>query len=282
MGAILRVNGLVKERRRLTMDMIIYGHRGARGEAPENTLAGFRHAIDRGVKRLELDLQLSADHHIVVIHDSTTHRTMDAKGSVRAMTAQELSALKDKQSDHPWAYCTGVPTLESVIDTCPEIEHFQFEVKSKFIREDRMFCSKLLHILDSRGMGKRATVTSKDTRLLKVLRSLNPGVSRGFVATARFPEPVRLAHEMGCEYLVADRKLVNRRLVQRAHRRGMHVSVWTVNSMDEMTRLYHRDVDSVITDFPTAAFAHLEHLEKFEGLRTRQSTPAATVAPATA
>lgn len=264
------------------MDMIVYGHRGARGEAPENTLAGFRHAIDCGVKRLELDLQLSADKHIVVIHDTTTHRTMDERGHVRAMTAQELAGLRDKNSGHPWAFSTGVPTLESVIDTCPEIEHFQFEVKSKFIREDHMFCAKLLQILEAKGLGPRATVTSKDTRLLKVLRSLNPDVSRGFVATARFPEPVRLAHEMGCEYLVADKKLVNRRLVQRAHRRGMHVSVWTVNSMDEITRLYHRDVDSVITDYPTAAFAHLEHLEKFEGSRVRQSRPAATVAPATA
>lgn len=255
------------------MDMLIYGHRGAKGEAPENTLAGFRHAIDQGARRLELDLQLSADQHIVVIHDTTTHRTMDSKGNVRAMTAQELSKLRDKNFQHPWAYCTGVPTLESVIDTCPEIEHFQFEVKSKFIREDHLFCGKLLQILEAKGLGDRATVTSKDTRLLKVLRSLNPAVSRGFVATARFPEPVRLAHEMGCDYLIADRKLVNRKLVRRAHKRGMHVSVWTVNSMDEVTRLYHLDVDSVITDYPTAAFAHLKYLEEFSGVRKRQSAP---------
>ena len=55
--------------------MIVYGHRGARGEAPENTIAGARHAIERGVRHLEIDLRLSADDELVVIHDTGPRRT---------------------------------------------------------------------------------------------------------------------------------------------------------------------------------------------------------------
>ncbi len=252
--------------------MIVYGHRGARGEAPENTLAGFRHAIDTGVRYLELDLQLSADKQIVVIHDTTTRRTMNQQGKVRAMSSAELAALRDPRTLNPWAYSTGVPTLEAVIQTCPEIEHFQFEVKSRYIGEHRHFCSMLIHALEHFGLGTRATVTSKDSGVLKAMRGLAPHVSRGYVAARRFPEPVRTALDLGCNYLVIDRQFVTRRVVRRANRHGLHVSVWTVNDLDEVTRMRRRQVDSIITDYPTAVRAHLRHLDLTE-------PPKAKIAP---
>ena len=73
--------------------MIVYGHRGARGEAPENTIAGCRHAFERGARHLEIDLRLSKDQQLVVLHDDRLRRTAAVRGKVSHYTAKELAAL---------------------------------------------------------------------------------------------------------------------------------------------------------------------------------------------
>ena len=87
--------------------MKIYGHRGAAGEAPENTLAGFLHAIEYGTQYVELDVQLSADGHLVVIHDSRVDRTTGIAGRVDQFTATELSKMDARQDCPPWPTKTG-------------------------------------------------------------------------------------------------------------------------------------------------------------------------------
>lgn len=82
--------------------MIVYGHRGAKGEAPENTLPGFRHAYRQGVRHFELDLVLSKDGKPVLVHDLTTDRTTGHKGSVGQYSAAELSQMDARRNTSPW------------------------------------------------------------------------------------------------------------------------------------------------------------------------------------
>ena len=82
--------------------MLIYGHRGARGEAPENTLASFDKALQAGVTRVELDLHLSADHQLMVIHDPTLQRTTGIRGKVARHTAEQLTRLDARLGLSGW------------------------------------------------------------------------------------------------------------------------------------------------------------------------------------
>src|SRR5262245_48572737 len=90
---------------------LIFGHRGAKGEAPENTLSGFSYARSVGVEAFELDVHLSADHELMVIHDATVDRTTNGNGPVAGFTAAELAALDARAGFAAWGVPVGVPRL---------------------------------------------------------------------------------------------------------------------------------------------------------------------------
>jgi len=109
----------------------VYGHRGAGGEAPENTLAAFRHAIERGVRYLDMDLRLSADNKMVVIHDKRVDRTTYDSGPVSRFTAREQAAMDARRSAPPWPRKreAGIPTLDRVLEKTPEAKGYYLEVQ---------------------------------------------------------------------------------------------------------------------------------------------------------
>ena len=92
----------------------IYGHRGARGEAPENTLAGFELCLELGVRRCELDLHLSRDGELVVIHDPTLKRTTGRGGKVSEKAVADLVALDARQGGPVWPRPSPIPTLREL------------------------------------------------------------------------------------------------------------------------------------------------------------------------
>ncbi|MBP9035335.1 MAG: glycerophosphodiester phosphodiesterase, partial [Pseudomonadales bacterium] len=109
--------------------MLIYGHRGARGEAPENTLAGFHRALAAGASRVELDLRLSSDGELVVIHDETVNRTTDGRGLVAHKSVAELARLDARRAGPDWPDPQSVPGIARVLEEFPELEHLQLEAK---------------------------------------------------------------------------------------------------------------------------------------------------------
>ena len=98
--------------------MLVYGHRGAGGEAPENTIAGCKHAIARGVQYLELDMRLSKDDQLVMLHDDTVNRTTDQQGKVSTYTVAELKKMDARRSGTPWPNKrdTGIVTLDAIAE----------------------------------------------------------------------------------------------------------------------------------------------------------------------
>ncbi|KXS52255.1 MAG: glycerophosphoryl diester phosphodiesterase, partial [Marinobacter sp. T13-3] len=96
--------------------MIVYGHRGAKGEAPENTLPAFNHAYRQGIRHFELDLVLSKDGIPVLVHDLTVDRTTSHKGNVGNYNVAELAAMDARRNVTGWPTRTGIPTLEQLLD----------------------------------------------------------------------------------------------------------------------------------------------------------------------
>ena len=137
--------------------MQLFGHRGAAGEAPENTIAGIRHAIERGVRRVEIDLRLSADKQIVIVHDNNAKRTTGINRQIARLTASELSRLDARQSGTPWPRKTacGIPTLHRYFSNTPEIQCYQLEVKLDKSSEHALMIEKLAALFPNKSTTKK-------------------------------------------------------------------------------------------------------------------------------
>lgn len=242
--------------------MQVIGHRGARAEAPENTLAGFIHAQAGGVRHFELDVRLSADGIPVVIHDDSTDRTTGHAGLVETQTAAQLATLDARKGTPGWREKTGIPSLEKVLSACSDCSSWQLEIKSdrpERIRE----LARVMHELIARlGIEERVTLTSLDVPTLEVIASELPAFPRAYVAEYAEPPVLKTALDFSSSLLVCNWQLANKPLIDAAHEAGLPVSVWTVNDLKIADQLLLAGADSVITDFPTAMLAHLAMRER--------------------
>lgn len=232
--------------------MIVYGHRGAKGEAPENTLPGFVHAHRHGIRHFELDLVLSKDGLPVLVHDLTVDRTTGKSGNVGHYTAAELAEMDARRNTSAWPSKTGIPSLEALLNQLHDLEHLQLEVKKDNRPRLNVLCNRLTEVIQRRNMYQIATITSSDPWFLREMRRRDSNIRIGLVAERKFPKPLNLATRLGCEFFCANWKILDKQMVDQAHKRNMHVSAWTVNRIHDMLALEDMGVDSIITDYPTS------------------------------
>lgn len=236
----------------------IVGHRGARGEAPENTVAGFQVALEAGVTEIELDVRLSRDGHLIVVHDANVTRTTGERGKAHHFTLSQLEVLDARRNTPGWHSPLGIPSLREVVDLCGPSMRFQFEVKGA----DRAILHRLAHqlvdFITQRQMNDRVVVTSSHTGFLRMLGTMTAHIERGYVAEYRYQQPTRRAVALGCTWLMPRHTLVTPALMRRARRRNLKVSTWTVNDLNRAERLVALGVDGIITDFPTSFITHFQ------------------------
>ncbi len=236
--------------------MKIYGHRGAKGEAPENTLEGFIHAYEQGVKRFELDVQLSADNQLTVIHDATLERTTGLNAKVKDITFDEISKLDARTNTASWGTPCHIPTLGQVVMAIPDASHWQFEVKTDSKTNHIILCNRLVELIQSEKLKSKCVVTSSSTWFLNEIKRRDQTIETGYVAKYRFPDPFNTAKKMNCNYLCLNHSLCTDALIKKARKNELHVSCWTVNSIHDMQLLKDKGVDSIITDFPSSALTY--------------------------
>jgi glycerophosphoryl diester phosphodiesterase len=239
---------------------ILVAHRGGAGLAPENTLEAFRSAVSTwGADMLEMDVRLTADGHVVVIHDETVDRTTDGSGPVRSMRLEQLRTLDagwhftDPSGRHPFrGHGVHVPTFEEVLEACPGV---RINVEAK----EQAVARPLVDLIVRRGEQHRVLVAAEFERNRRGIDDY-PG-PRG--ASRRDCFLFWLAHRMpgGSAYTpnvdalqipeyFKGRRLLTPRLIAEAHRRNIPVHVWTVDDADDMRRLLGWGVDAIQTDRP--------------------------------
>lgn len=237
--------------------MRIIGHRGARREAPENTLAGFRHLRSLGIDHVELDVRLSRDNQLVVIHDTTVNRTSNGKGAVREMSAAEMAALNAAANFSGWKEATPVPLLRDVLKEWPELESIQLEVKTTHVPDLHLIAAGIAQLVDEFDLLDVATVTSMDTQMLAIMHQRAPEIRRGYVAERFTRDPLAMCHLYHCDLLAMNYHRVTPGMVAAAQDIGIEFSVWTVNNLNIARRLQDWGVDSIITDVPSLMLQHL-------------------------
>ncbi|WXL27378.1 glycerophosphodiester phosphodiesterase [Ectopseudomonas mendocina] len=231
---------------------VIYGHRGAKGEVPENTLASFQQCLQHGVRRCELDLHLSRDGELMVIHDPTLKRTTGRRGKVVEHDADELVTY-DARKGGPGALTPcPIPRLEELFQQC-DFEHWQLEVKSASKVRSARLVEQIAALTAKYHLADKVTVTSSSRVVLSALKELAPHLKRGLVAEYAWLDPLKVAKNYGCHLLALNWTLCTPERLLKAQKNGLHVSVWTVNEPALMRRLANFGVDSIITDFPGIA-----------------------------
>ena len=236
--------------------MLIYGHRGARGEAPENTLASFQTCLAAGVQRCELDLHLSKDGQLMVIHDTTLKRTTGRRGKVRHYTAAQLQQMDARHNTVAWPTPCPIPTLEQLFAQC-SFSHWQLEVKEASKRRAAEIVYAIEQLSARYQLQDKVVITSSSRTVLRAAHHLAPHLARGLVAEYAWLDPIKTAQRYDCSVLVLKYTLATQKRMARAQQVGLHVSVWTVNEPALMRRLAANGADSLITDFPGLAIASL-------------------------
>lgn len=233
--------------------VLIIGHRGAPEAAPENTLPAFEAALDLGADAIELDVQLSVDGEIVVIHDGTVDRTTDGTGSVDGLTLDELRALDAGSWLDPRFAGTTLPTLAEVFTALPDNIPVNIEIKNDDPLGTTGLERAVVQFIGQQGLHDRVVVSSFNPTSLLRVKLADSRIATAFLYApdAAFeldrgwPIPIILPDAIHPNY-----SLVDAALVEQAHARGQRVNVWTVNDPDEMRRLIDLGVDGIITDRP--------------------------------
>lgn len=230
--------------------MRIIAHRGASGHAPENTMASFKMALEMGALAIELDVHLSLDGQIVVIHDEDLKRVAGVKIPVRAMTAGELAGMDVGSWFDSRFKKEGVPTLEQVYDLVDGKAEVHVELK----KGSKLYPGieqKVVDLIARRKAFKTTLVSSFDHAALKTVRKLDDRVRIGYLmgatpALKAFPEMRALkAESLNCSFWQADRLKVGL-----ARKRGLKVLVYTVNTQAQIDKLKRLGVDGVFSNFP--------------------------------
>lgn len=240
----------------------IVGHRGACGEAPENTLASFQVAVNAGVAEIELDVRMSADGQLIVVHDQDVSRTTGLQGDVRKFTSAQLSTMDARSNTPGWHSPVGIPTLSEVIELCGPAMRFQFEVKGTDRTVLHQLANHLSHLIHDQNIQQRVVVTSSHTGFLRMIRNMGDDIELGFVCKHRYLQPTRRASALGCSWVMPHFGLITPALMQSAKRRQLKVSTWTVNDIKAAERLADMGVDGIITDYPTSFVVHFEQRKR--------------------
>ncbi|MDP2243652.1 glycerophosphodiester phosphodiesterase family protein [Pseudomonas sp.] len=235
----------------------IYGHRGAKGEAPENTLISFQQCLKHGVRRCELDLHQSRDGELMVIHDPTLKRTTGHRGKVIEHDAAALTRYDAREGGPGWISPCPIPRLAELFEEC-DFEHWQLEVKSASKVRAAQMVEAIAALTARYDLTDKVTVTSSSREVLGALKRLTPQLARGLVAEYAWLDPLKVAQRYDCSLLALNWTLCTPERLLKAQKAGLHVSVWTVNDPALMRRLADFGVDSLITDFPGLAVSTLQ------------------------
>ncbi len=231
----------------------VVAHRGVRALIPENTLRGFRLALDQGASVLETDLHFTKDDQIVLHHDPTVDRMTDGTGYVRDYTLAELQQLRtiNPQSDQPGD--DTIPTLAELIEFTNAQKILLLELKDPLF-QDRVYARKLIDILSSFDMLESCAIVSFQQAHVRTIEALAPTIPTGNI-TMTNPLPQRNANLLGPAWPLL---YANPLYVKWAHRWKSIVCPLDPTPEKRIGYYLWLDVDALLTDDPAATIAAME------------------------
>lgn len=231
---------------------LIIAHRGASGEAPENTLAAFRLALEQGSDGIELDVHLSKDGHLIVIHDDNIKRTTNGEGLVGDLTLAELKKVDAGSWFDKKFSGEKIPLLEEVLNMIPEHIFVNVEIKNIPSYYEGIE-KKLLDLVIGMNRLHQVIVSSFDHQSLYRLKKQNKHIKIGLLYAENVVDPAGFADFFGFPIFSIHPhfQAIHDKDIERAVMNDLKVFPWTVNSESDMKKLINSNVSGMITNYPS-------------------------------
>lgn len=236
--------------------MRIIGHRGARGEAPENTLGGFQYIHDLGIRAVEFDVRQLKDHELIIMHDDNMLRTTGIDQALYPLNSTQLDTYNQAHIWLDWEK-QNTPTLRQALQIMQDFEHLEVEVKTV---ETQAEAELLTHHLTQqlRGFERTAVITSFDLKILQALQDQHSTFKRGLLIEDDIQHlAIEQALKYDCCQIGWMNQLATDDLLKATQQANLAISVWTVNDIERTKHLRDCGIDGLITDFPKMMLQHL-------------------------
>lgn len=222
--------------------MLKIGHRGARGYEPENTLIGFQKAIDLNVGRIELDVHLSSDGELMVIHDETIDRTTNGKGAVNQFSLPELKRFQIEKNQY-------IPTLTEVLNLIDQRCDVNIELKS-YETADKVVDLIEKFIAEKHWNYRQFVVSSFDWTALQQVALLNWEIRIGVLTETNLDLALAFAKFIQAKSIHPYHHLLTAENTAQLQEKGFEVFPWTVNEPEDIKKIKSFNVNGIISDFP--------------------------------
>ena len=234
----------------------VFGHRGAMGYAHENTMASFRRAADLGVDAIELDVHLTADHQVVVIHEPFLERTTNGRGPIREHTLEQVRGLDAGAHVGPQFAGERVPTLDEVLAWARARCVVDVEIKGGPAPYPGI-AERVAELLTTYEMLDRSIVISFDHPTVQQVKALAPDLATGVLYSCRPIDAIGLARAAGADALLPHWSHCVAEDVAAAHAAGLSVHPWATSEPAEIRALLRMGVDSIASNHPDRVLAEL-------------------------
>lgn len=228
----------------------IYAHRGAAGNFPENTMLSFKKGKEFGAMGIELDVQLTKDNRVVVIHDETIDRTSNGRGFVSNYTYEEL---KKYDFSYKWRGKVEVCRILSLEEVFNWLDGNDLKVNIELKNNLLPYISleeRVIQLIRFYEIEKRVVISSFNTNSIQHCISISPDIETAILLNHKINEPWTFAKRIGTKAIHPKYTIVDRKLVEMCKKNNIAVRPYTVNKLEVMKRLIDFGCDGIITDFP--------------------------------
>ncbi|MCV9931541.1 glycerophosphodiester phosphodiesterase family protein [Flavobacterium sp. LS1R47] len=221
--------------------MLKIAHRGARGYEPENSLRAFQKAIEMKADGIELDVHLSSDGHLIVIHDETIDRTTNGKGFVNTLSLQQLKEFRIENK-------LQIPTLPEVFDLVNQQCFINIELKGQGTA-DAVAALIELYVTENNWNYDSFIVSSFEWDFLQRINNLNSEIPIGVLTETDIASAITFAKQIKAKAIHPDFNLLNKENTIQIQEKGFQVFPWTVNETADIARVKTYNVNGIISDF---------------------------------
>ncbi len=232
----------------------VVAHRGISGKVPENTLAAFALACDtRGIDMIELDVRLSKDEEVIVLHDRTLQRTSTGNGAARHYTVAEIKEFDAGSWFNPSFASERIPTLREVLMLVKRRRWVNIELKSDFFFPEKaeLLERKVVETVHSLNCSDSVLYSSFNHRMVAAIRRIDAGAKTGVLYNVYRDYgklPSKLARGVGASVFVCAKRELTQRIINDARESGVAVYVYTLNSTSSVDRVIDMGVDGILSD----------------------------------
>lgn len=243
--------------------MKVVAHRGYSGRYPENTMLSFCKAVEVGCDEIELDVQLTKDGEVVVIHDESVDRTTDGAGNVRDFSYMDLRKLN---AANIWAGKFGkeaIPSFEEYCEWAATVAiTTNIELKTGEVYYENIE-QKTIDIIVKHQLEKKVMFSSFNHLSIVTAKRIAPSIPVGALVEGNgLVNAGSYCKKYGFEFYHPDFSILNDATVEGLKKCGVGFNVWTVNGMAELEQLCDWDASGIITNFPSVCRAYLDGIKK--------------------